>query len=355
MAPPSNATVLQRSMRLVCNDRFKIVRLIKAALTAPLLASLAGCKMVVMSPAGDVAAQQRDLILLATGLMLLIIVPVIALTLFFAWKYRASNTAATYDPTWRHSTRLEMAIWGAPLAIILVLGSVTWATSHTLDPYRPLDRVAPNRPVPAGVKPLEVDVVALDWKWLFIYPELGVATVNELAAPVDRPIEFKITASSVMNSFYVPALAGQIYAMPGMQTQLHAVINKPGVYDGFSANYSGAGFSGMRFKFKGMAPADFDRWVADNRSAGAPLTRAGYLALERPSMDDPVRRYASVDPALFLDIVERCAEPGQVCKGQTMRRAAAASRALASATRVLCSTDRRSLPPRPVSQAPLQY
>jgi cytochrome o ubiquinol oxidase subunit 2 len=168
--------------------------------------------------------------------------------------------------------------------------------------------------VAASVKPLEVEVVALDWKWLFIYPELGVATVNELAAPVDRPVHFKITASSVMNSFYVPALAGQIYAMPGMQTQLHAVINKPGVYEGLSANYSGAGFSGMHFKFRGMSEDEFGQWLAGVRAAQGQLTRADYLRLAKPSADEPVRRYAGVEPGLFLDIVDQCVEPGSTCK-----------------------------------------
>ena len=168
------------------------------------------------------------------------------------------------------------------------------------------------------MKPLEVDVVALDWKWLFIYPELGVATVNELAVPVDRPVAFKITASSVMNSFYAPALAGQIYAMPGMQTQLHAVLNKPGVYEGFSANYSGAGFSGMKFKLEGLQPADFDRWVAGLKAGKGQLTRAAYLQLARPSSDQPVRHYASVDPALFKDILDLCVEPGPTCKSMAM-------------------------------------
>jgi cytochrome o ubiquinol oxidase subunit 2 len=269
--------------------------------------------MVVMDPAGDVATQQKNLILLATGLMLLIIVPVIALTLFFAWKYRASNTHAPYDPEWHHSTKLELVIWSIPMAIIAVLGSVAWVTSHTLDPYRPLSRIAPNRPVAAGVAPLEVDAVALDWKWLFIYPELGVASVNELAAPVDRPIAFKITASSVMNSFYVPALAGQIYAMPRMQTQLHAVINKPGVYDGLSANYSGAGFSGMHFKFKGLSQSGFDHWVAGLQASPARLARADYVQLARPSQDDPVRYYGTVEPGLFLAVVQGCVESGQSC------------------------------------------
>lgn len=294
------------------------MRFLKTALAAPLLAGLAGCKMVVMDPAGYVAVQQKDLVLLATGIMLLIIVPVIAVTLFFAWKYRASNTQATYDPEFRHSTRLEILIWGVPMLTVLVLGSVAWVTSHTLDPYRPLDRIGPHQPVPAGVKPLEVDVVALDWKWLFIYPELGVASVNELAVPVDRPVAFKITASSVMNSFYAPALAGQIYAMPGMETQLHAVLNKPGVYEGFSANYSGAGFSGMKFKLEGLSPADFDRWAAGLKTGQAQLTRAAYLQLAQPSSDEPVRHYAGVDPDLFSAILHLCVEPGPNCKSMAM-------------------------------------
>jgi cytochrome o ubiquinol oxidase subunit 2 len=270
--------------------------------------------------------------------MLLIIVPVIAMTLYFAWKYRASNVDAPYDPDWHHSTRIEVAVWAAPLAIIMVLGTVTWITCHTLDPYRPLGRLSANTPVPAGVKPLEVDVVALDWKWLFIYPELGVATVNEVAAPVDRPIAFKITSNSVMNSFFVPALAGQIYAMPGMETQMHAVINKPGEYDGFSANYSGAGFSGMKFKFKGLQPADFDRWVADVRANNSGvLDRTAFTDLARPSQNEPVRRFAASDPTLFSDVLDQCATPGALCARDATRAASGHNPVqLALAEKILC-------------------
>jgi len=330
-------------MRPVLNGPWGLLTKLKPALAVPLLAALGGCKMVVMDPAGDVALQQRNLILLATGLMLLIIVPVIVATLFFAWRYRASNTAATYAPEWSHSTRVEILIWGAPLAIILVLGAVTWVTCHTLDPYRPVSRIAAGRPVPAGVRPLEVDVVALDWKWLFIYPQQGVATVNELALPVDRPVAFKITAASVMNSFYAPDLAGQVYAMPGMQTQLHAVLNRAGDSEGFSANYSGAGFSGMRFKVKGLTQAGFDGWIAEAKGQGA-LTRAAYAALAQPSADAPVRRFAGVDPALFVDIVSRCAADGQRCKDRSDYRMAFASEALAAATRAICAPRDRALP-----------
>ena len=222
---------------------------------------LAGCEMVLLRPSGYVAAQQGQLVVISTLLMLLIIVPVIVLTLVFAWRYRESNTTAPYTPDWDHSIQLELLIWTAPLLIIIALGALTWIGTHTLDPYRSLARIDAERPVPPNVEPLTIEVVALDWKWLFIYPDQNIAVVNELAAPVDTPIRFKITASSVMNSFFVPALAGQIYAMPSMATSLHAVINRPGEYAGFSANYSGAGFSGMHFKFLGMSATDFDRWV----------------------------------------------------------------------------------------------
>jgi len=284
---------------------------------------LGGCNMVVLNPAGDVAAQQRDLLVIATVLMLLIIIPVIALVALFAWRYRASNKDANYQPNWDHSTQLELLIWAAPLLIIICLGAVTWVGTHLLDPYRPIERTASGRPIAPGVKPLEVEVVALDWKWLFIYPEYGFATVNELAAPVDRPIAFKITASSVMNAFYVPALAGMIYAMPSMETRLHAVINKPGTYTGMSANYSGAGFSGMNFHFYGMNDKDFAGWVARNKAAGGNLDRAAYLQLERPSEHVPVQRFAAVEPGLFHAAVNFCVKPGTVCTDAMMRRDAA--------------------------------
>jgi cytochrome o ubiquinol oxidase subunit II len=265
----------------------------------------AGCNMVLLHPAGAVAAQQGHLIVVSTILMLLVIVPVMALTVLFAWRYRKSNSEATYAPDWDHSTQLELVIWAAPLLIIIALGAVTWINTHTLDPYRPLRPRNAGHPVAADTKPLTVEVVALDWKWLFIYPEQGIAVVNELAAPVDVPITFKITASSVMNSFFIPALAGQIYAMPGMQTELHAVMNRAGDYDGFSANYSGAGFSDMRFKFHGLSAGDFEHWVQAVKAGGQTLDREGYLRLERPSEHDPVRRYATVADGLYDSILGR--------------------------------------------------
>ena len=274
---------------------------------------LAGCNLVVMNPAGDVAVQQRNLIIASTALMLLVILPVIALTFLFAWRYRASNSDATYDPDFHHSTQLEVVIWTIPLLIIIALGAMTWVSTHTLDPYRPLARLAPNKPIPADVKPLTVEVVALDWKWLFIYPEYGVASLNEMAAPANVPISFRITSSSVWNTFYVPALAGMIYAMPGMETKLHAVMNGEGDFTGLSGMYSGAGFSRMNFGFRSFTPQGFDDWVAKAKSAGTHLDREAYLKLEKPSEAEPVRYFSSVEGGLFDAAVGLCVAPGQMC------------------------------------------
>ncbi len=286
---------------------------------APLQPLLAGCNAVVLKPSGDVAVQQRDLLIVSTGLMLLVIIPVMALTVFFAWKYRESNKNARYEPDWDHSTQLELVVWAGPLLIIIWLGAITWMGTHILDPYRQIARIAPSQPVFESRAPLQVEVVALDWKWLFIYPQYGVASVNELAAPVDRPIDFKITSSSVMNSFYIPALAGQIYAMPGMVTQLHAVINAPGNYDGFSANYSGAGFSGMQFRFLGQSSSDFDQWTQKLKSAGNTLDRDAYKQLEKPSENVPVSYYGSVAADLYHAVVNLCVDTGKMCQDEMMR------------------------------------
>ncbi len=283
--------------------------------------ALAGCDMVVMSPSGDIASQQADLIVWSTILMLLIVVPVIALTLWFAWRYRASNKEATYTPDWDHSTRLELVIWAAPLAIIIALGALTWVSTHQLDPYRPLSRIDEGKPITSEVEPLVVEVVAMDWKWLFFYPEYDLAVVNELAAPVDRPITFKITSTTMMNAFYIPALAGQIYAMGGMETKLHAVINEAGVYDGFSSNYSGHGFNGMRFKFHGMNEANFDQWRAKVKAQGESLSYGVYKELEKPSEYNPVHYYNTVMPGLYDKIFNRCVDPGTLCMKDMMHHA----------------------------------
>ncbi|MGC3981238.1 MAG: ubiquinol oxidase subunit II [Steroidobacteraceae bacterium] len=283
----------------------------------PLL-GLVGCRSDLLNPSGDVALQQRDLLINSTLLMLLIIVPVMALTVIFAWRYRHNNKAAKYEPDWDHSTQLELVIWAAPLLIIICLGALTWLGTHLLDPYRPISRFAKDQPVPAESTTLQVNVVALDWKWLFIYPEYGIATVNELALPINRPVSLHITASSVMNSLYIPALAGQVYAMPGMETQLHGVLNRAGDSRGFSANYSGAGFSGMNFTMHGLNQAEFEQWLAQARVDSPALTRAAYLQLAQPSEREPVRRYASVDASLFQAILNRCVQANKMCMNEMM-------------------------------------
>ncbi len=290
---------------------------LRTLLLLPLVALVGACKAVVLDPSGDVAVQQRDLLVESTALMLLIIVPVMALIIFFAWRYRQSNQAR-YEPEWDHSTHLELVIWGAPLLIIICLGAITWMGTHLLDPYRPLGRVDEGKAVTADAMPLEVDVVALDWKWLFIYPQYGVATVNQLAAPVDRPIDFHITSSTVMNSFYIPTLAGMVYAMPAMETRLHAVMNKTGTYQGISANYSGAGFSGMHFAFRSLSAADFDGWVSGVKAAGGALDRTGYLKLAEPSENEPARAYGAVDAGLYRAALNLCVEPGKMCMDEMM-------------------------------------
>ena len=289
------------------------------SLILPVLLLLSGCGMVVLDPSGDVARQQRDIIVISTALMLLIIVPVLVLTVVFAWHYRARNRKATYDPDFHHSMVLELVIWSAPLLIIICLGALTWSSTHLLDPFRRLDRLGPGAVGDVAAAPMRVQVVSLDWKWLFIYPDLGIATVNELAVPVDRQVRFDITSTNMMNTFYAPTLAGMIYAMPGMQSTLHAVLNKPGNFDGYSANYSGVGFSDMHFRLRGLDGAAFDQWVAAAKASPLRLDAAAYAALLKPSVKNPAALYAAVDGSLFRRIVERCVEPGKPCMSDMMR------------------------------------
>lgn len=296
-----------------------LTRLARLALI-PLLLCVAGCQGAVLDPAGDIALQQRNLIYASVGLMLLIILPVMILTVVFAWRYRAGNKEATYDPHFDHSTSLELIIWSAPLLIIIALGALTWSSTHLLDPFRPLNRISATKAVDPKQKPLLVQVVSLDWKWLFIYPEFGIATVNELALPVDRQVRFDMTSTNMMNTFYAPTMAGMVYTMPGMRSTLHAVLNRQGEYEGMSANYSGAGFSYMRFKLRGLDDAAFTRWVGEVKGRGAALDTANYLKLEKPSEQVPVMHFGSVAPALFQRIYERCVTPNTPCMSEIMAR-----------------------------------
>lgn len=299
------------------NPKFTAARL--GLLLLPLALMLGGCDTSVIDPAGDVARQQRDIILISTGLMLLIIVPVIILIILFAWHYRQGNRQATYDPDFDHSTTLELVIWSAPLLIIIALGALTWSSTHLLDPFRRLDRIAPGQPIDKAVtQPLRVQVVSLDWKWLFIYPDQGIASVNELVLPVNREVRFDITSSNMMNAFYAPTLAGMVYAMPGMRSMMHAVLNRPGDYKGYSANYSGAGFSRMTFALRGVDQAGFDRWVGEAKHSGKALGTPLYMELVKPSERVPVMHFAGIEGDLFDRIVDRCVEPGSTCMSQMM-------------------------------------
>ena len=290
-----------------------ITRMCGMLAAALVLPGLSACSTVVMDPAGDVARQESHLILWATGLMLLIIIPVMVLTVVFAWRYREGNEAADYRPNWDHSTGLELVIWSAPLVIIIALGALTWVGTHTLDPFRPLARVDAIRKLPANTRPLEVQVVSLDWKWLFIYPEQGIATVNELVVPVDRPVRFRMTSSSVMNTFWVPSMAGMIYTMAGMETRLHGVLNRVGRFEGRSGNYSGRGFSDMDFWTHAVSDARFGEWVAGVKRRSLRLDAATYLKLEEPSEDVRPFGFGTIDPALFPRIVGMCVKPGTRC------------------------------------------
>ncbi|WP_454763463.1 ubiquinol oxidase subunit II [Cupriavidus campinensis] len=257
---------------------------------------LAGCNMTLLDPKGQVGVDIKGIILIATWLMLLVVVPVIVLTLAFAWKYRASNKSATYTPDWSHSTKIEVVVWLIPCIIIVVLGYITWKSSHDLDPYKPLE---------SNVKPITVEAVALNWKWLFIYPELKIATVNQLALPVNTPVNFKITSDSIMNSFFIPQLGSMVYAMAGMETKLHLIANEAGTYDGMSANYSGGGFSGMKFKAVAMSNFEFDAWVAKVRTSERQLAAADYKVLAKPSEAEPVAFYGKVEDGLYTGILHQ--------------------------------------------------
>jgi len=218
------------------------------------------------------------------------------MTFLFAWKYRATNTDAVYTPKWSHSTKIEIAVWAVPVLIIIALGYVTYVSTHALDPYKPLE---------SDVKPITIEVVALDWKWVFIYPKQGIATVNKIVFPTNTPVNFKVTSDSVMNSFFIPGLGGQIYAMAGMQTKLHLIANRDAEMEGISANYSGAGFTGMKFKAISTSQENFDAWVSEVKKAPKQLEKAEYEALTKPSQNNPVELYSSVTPNLFQFIVDK--------------------------------------------------
>jgi cytochrome o ubiquinol oxidase subunit 2 len=258
---------------------------------------VASCKPAgVLDPQGPIAAAERLILINATAIMLVVVVPVILATLAFAWWYRSSNPRAGRSPELAYEGRMEFVIWSIPTLIVILLGGVIWIGSHQLDP---------RAPIPAKADPLRVDVVALDWKWLFIYPDQGIAAVNQLTIPAGTQVEFRLTSATVMNSFFVPQIGSQIYTMGGMTTHLNLLADKAGEYPGFSANFSGDGFSEMRFIVKAVPAGDFEAWIAKVRGIGSALDDAGYTELAKPSKAVPPMTYRSVAPKLFERIVEQ--------------------------------------------------
>lgn len=273
-----------------------LVRSLRKAALAAAVFALAGCQGGVLDPKGQVGVDEKYLIIISTLLMLLVVIPVIVMTLYFAWKYREGREHEIYAPKWAHSGKIETIIWLVPVAIIVILGAITWRSTHALDPYKPL---AHER------DPLTVQVVSLNWKWLFIYPEQGVASVNELVLPTDVPVQFKITSESTMNSFFIPQLGSQIYSMAGMETRLNLIANEPGSYEGFSANYSGAGFSDMQFEAVATDEAGFEKWVASLKRESPALTGKRYAELAKPSENHPVEHFGRVSDGLFHRIIDK--------------------------------------------------
>lgn len=263
-------------------------------LSGALAFTVSGCTGGVLDPHGPVAAAERTLLLNSIGIMLGVIVPVIVATLGVAWWYRASNPKARYLPTWSYSGKIEIVTWSIPAMVILLLGSIAWIGSHKLAPEKPLQAQAPG---------IEVEVVALDWKWLFIYPRQGVASVNLMVMPAGAPVSLRLTSATVMNSFFIPQLGSQIYTMAGMTTRLNLLAEHAGQYRGLSAQFSGDGFSGMRFSVEAVTPQQFATWVSDTQRKGQVLDRPGYAQLAQPSKYVVPSTYGAVDPGLFDRIV----------------------------------------------------
>ena len=238
---------------------------------------LASCRQGVLDPHGPVGHAERVILYDATAIMLAVVVPVIILTLAFAWWFRAGNRRATYRPDWEYSGTIELIVWAIPALVILFLGGIAWIGSHELDPPKPLV---------AAASPLEIEVVSLDWRWLFIYPHEHIATVNRVVVPTGVPVHFRLTSTSVMNSFFIPQLGSQIYTMAGMTTQLNLQADQAGTYPGISAQFSGPGFSDMRFKLVAETNEKFASWVAEVRTGGGVLDSATFAELARPSRGD---------------------------------------------------------------------
>ena len=269
-------------------------------LAAVVLCCVATCQYIqnhniaVLEPKGSIAYQERELIYICSLLMLLVAIPVIILLFVFAYKYRIGNDKAKYAPEWAHSYLGEIIWWGVPFLLIGILGWITWDSTHALNPYAPLQ---------SNKKPIKIQVIALNWKWLFIYPELGIATVNYIQFPVSSPLNFQITSDAPMNSFWIPQLGGQIYAMPGMRSKLHLVANETGTFRGLTTSINGKGFAGMQFQAKATTEEEFDAWVSEVKMSPNVLTMQSYDDLLKPSENNPVSYYSNVEGDVFEEVV----------------------------------------------------
>lgn len=266
-----------------------------------LLVLLFSTDMVLFDPKGSIGLQQENLIITSVLLMAIIIIPVLFMVIYFPYKYRHSNQTEEYKPKWEHSTKIEVVVWTVPCLIILALGSITYQTSYSLDPRKEIE---------SDKAPLTVQVVAMNWKWLFIYPEQQIAIVNELAMPVDRPVKFLVTSDTTMNSFFIPQLGSQVYAMAGMENRINLMATEQGIYRGLSANYSGYGFANMRFKAHVTTESSFNQWVDNIKLSDKVLNDDAYALLtanakEQIQTPHPVTYFSSVDPLRFKDIIEK--------------------------------------------------
>jgi len=270
-----------------------------AVVMAPIV--LTACQPAVLDPQGVIGMAEKTILIDSLAIMLAIVVPTIAATLGFAWWFRASNTKATYLPDFEYSGRIELIVWSIPLLTVILLGGVAWIGSHDLDPAKPLASDTP---------PLEIQGVSLDWKWLFIYPNQRVASVNQLVVPAGVPLHFSLTSASVMNAFFIPQLGSMIYTMNGMRTQMNLRADAPGTFRGLSSHYSGDGFSDMHFDVHAVSPEQFAAWIEGTRNTGPALDRENYAALATQSMDTSPFTFRAVDPALFQQIVTQQLPPG---------------------------------------------
>jgi cytochrome o ubiquinol oxidase subunit 2 len=288
--------------------RVIVLALLAAAFLVVAGIYLANTNIPVLQPRGQVGQKERNLMYISLLLSVIVVVPVFTMLAFISLKYRDTNDKPKkYQPNWDHGRILEWTWWAIPTVIITILAIITWNSSHDLDPFKPLS---------AEAKPITIQVIALDWKWLFIYPEQNIASVNYVQFPLNTPVNFEITSDAPMNSFWIPQLGGQIYAMPGMSTELHLMADKPGHYMGKSANISGEGFSGMTFDTNVSDNDEFNSWIASVKQKQNPLDLAAYSQLARASKNNPVTYYSSEDSTLYHTVVDKYESPDEHTHGE---------------------------------------